>query len=110
MTAGGSTRRGSGRGRDAVAWACSGCASAWAWWAGACSSSRATARGRRSGPASPCLGLRGGWIMTAKLRVLLADDHNVVRAGLRALIDAQPDMEVVGEAADGEAACRLATE
>ena len=48
--------------------------------------------------------------MTAKLRVLLADDHNVVRAGLRALIDAQADMEVVGEAADGEAACRLATE
>ena len=48
--------------------------------------------------------------MAAKLRVLLADDHNVVRAGLRALIDAQPDMEVVAEAADGEAACRLAAE
>jgi DNA-binding NarL/FixJ family response regulator len=48
--------------------------------------------------------------MAIKLRVLLADDHNVVRAGLRALIDAQPDMEVVGEAADGEAACRQATE
>jgi len=48
--------------------------------------------------------------MTAKLRVLLADDHNVVRAGLRALIDAQDDMEVVAEAADGEAACRLAAE
>ena len=37
----------------------------------------------------------------AKLRVLLADDHAVVREGLKALIDAQPDMEVVGEAADG---------
>jgi DNA-binding NarL/FixJ family response regulator len=48
--------------------------------------------------------------MTTKLRVLLADDHNVVRAGLRALIDAQADMEVVAEAADGEAACRLAVE
>jgi DNA-binding NarL/FixJ family response regulator len=48
--------------------------------------------------------------MAAKLRVLLADDHNVVRAGLRALIDAQDDMEVVAEAADGEAACRLAAE
>ncbi len=46
--------------------------------------------------------------MGAKLRILLADDHNVVRAGLRALIDAQVDLEVVGEAADGEAACRLA--
>src|SRR3954452_4245848 len=46
--------------------------------------------------------------MATKLRILLADDHNMVRAGLRALIDAQPDMEVVGEAADGEAACRQA--
>lgn len=48
--------------------------------------------------------------MAAKLRVLLADDHNVVRAGLRALIDVQSDMEVVGEAADGETACRQAEE
>lgn len=48
--------------------------------------------------------------MDRKLRVLLAEDHNVVRAGLRALIDAQPDMEVVAEAADGEAACRHAAE
>ena len=37
-----------------------------------------------------------------KLKVLIADDHSVLRAGLRMLIDAQPDMEVVGEAADGE--------
>jgi DNA-binding NarL/FixJ family response regulator len=36
-----------------------------------------------------------------KVRVFLADDHPIVRAGLRALIDAQPDMEVVGEASDG---------
>jgi DNA-binding NarL/FixJ family response regulator len=48
--------------------------------------------------------------MTAKLRLLVADDHNVVRAGLRALIEAQRDMEVIAEAADGEAACRLAAE
>src|SRR5262249_55474870 len=48
--------------------------------------------------------------MADKLRVLLADDHNVVRAGLRALIDAQDDMEVVAEAADGEDACRMALE
>jgi DNA-binding NarL/FixJ family response regulator len=46
----------------------------------------------------------------SKLRVLLADDHHVVRAGLRALIDAQDDMGVVAEAAEGEAACRLALE
>ncbi|HKZ51204.1 MAG TPA: response regulator transcription factor [Dehalococcoidia bacterium] len=42
--------------------------------------------------------------MAEKIRVLLADDHAVLRAGLRALIDAEPDMEVVGEAADGEEA------
>ena len=37
----------------------------------------------------------------AKLRILLADDHAVVREGLKSLVNAQPDMEVVGEAADG---------
>ena len=40
-----------------------------------------------------------------KLRVLLADDHAIVREGLKALINAQPGMEVVGEAADGQSAC-----
>ncbi|MBV8231466.1 MAG: response regulator transcription factor [Planctomycetaceae bacterium] len=45
-----------------------------------------------------------------KLRILLADDHAVVREGLKALVNAQPDMEVVGEAADGRAAWQLATE
>ncbi|MBH5333858.1 response regulator transcription factor [Streptomyces pactum] len=38
------------------------------------------------------------------MRVLLADDQVLVRAGFRALLDAQPDISVVGEAADGEAA------
>ncbi len=37
-----------------------------------------------------------------KLRILLADDHKVVRDGLRLLIDGQPDMRVVGEAANGK--------
>jgi DNA-binding NarL/FixJ family response regulator len=37
-----------------------------------------------------------------KLRILLADDHRIVRDGLRLLIDAQPDMRVVGEAANGK--------
>src|SRR4051812_168064 len=40
----------------------------------------------------------------SKLRVLLAEDHAIVREGLKALLDAQPDMEVVGEAADGRQA------
>lgn len=35
-----------------------------------------------------------------KMRVMLVDDHNVLRSGLRLLIDAQPDMEVVAEAAN----------
>jgi YesN/AraC family two-component response regulator len=36
--------------------------------------------------------------------VLLADDQELMRAGLRTIIDGQPDMRVVGEAADGSAA------
>jgi DNA-binding NarL/FixJ family response regulator len=39
--------------------------------------------------------------------VLLADDHGVVRKGLRFLLERQPDMEVIGEAADGREAVRL---
>ena len=45
-----------------------------------------------------------------KLRVLLADDHPVVREGLKVLINGQPGMEVVGEAADGRTACARAAE
>ena len=37
-----------------------------------------------------------------KLRILLADDHKIVREGLRTLINSQPDMQVVGEAANGK--------
>jgi len=43
------------------------------------------------------------------IRVVLADDQALVRAGFRALLDAQDDIEVVGEASDGEHAVRLAT-
>ena len=43
-----------------------------------------------------------------RIRVLLADDHAVLRAGLRALLSAEPDMEVVGEAGDGEETVRQA--
>jgi DNA-binding NarL/FixJ family response regulator len=45
-----------------------------------------------------------------KLRVLMADDHRLVRAGLRALLDAMPDVEVVAEVGDGVEAVRLAIE
>jgi len=44
------------------------------------------------------------------IRVLLADDQALVRAGFRALLDAQQDIEVGGEAGDGEQAIRLARE
>lgn len=44
------------------------------------------------------------------MRVLLADDQSLVRAGFRALLDAQPDIEVAGEASDGEEAVRLVRE
>jgi DNA-binding NarL/FixJ family response regulator len=43
-----------------------------------------------------------------KLRVLVADDHKVVRDGLRLLIDGQPDMRVVGEAGNGKEALQQA--
>lgn len=42
------------------------------------------------------------------IRVLLADDQSLIRAGLRALLDAEADIEVVGEAGDGAAAVRIA--
>ena len=41
-------------------------------------------------------------------RVLLADDHTLIRAGLRMVIDSQPDLNVVGEAEDGRIAVALA--
>ncbi len=45
-----------------------------------------------------------------RTRVLLVEDHTVVRQGLRALLGASADLEVVGEAADGVEAVRLTTE
>jgi DNA-binding NarL/FixJ family response regulator len=46
--------------------------------------------------------------MGAKVRVLIADDHPVVRQGLQVLLSLQEDVEVVGEAADGDEAVGLA--
>jgi DNA-binding NarL/FixJ family response regulator len=43
-------------------------------------------------------------------RLLLADDHEILRSGLRALVDAAEGMSVVGEAADGRTAVRMAAE
>jgi DNA-binding NarL/FixJ family response regulator len=43
-----------------------------------------------------------------KLRIFLADDHAVIREGLKSLVNAQPDMEIVGEAENGRLAWQLA--
>uniref|UniRef100_UPI003B3AF18F response regulator n=1 Tax=Nakamurella sp. TaxID=1869182 RepID=UPI003B3AF18F len=46
--------------------------------------------------------------MTAPTRVLLADDHTLVRRGLRLILDGEPDLQVVAEAGDGAQAVDLA--
>ena len=46
--------------------------------------------------------------MTQRIRILIADDHTMVRQGLTQICNAEPDMEVVGQAADGQEASRLA--
>ena len=81
---GGGGRRRPGRARDARA------------GRGARRHGRERAGGRR--------GLAGGRADPGVIRVVLADDQTLVRAGFRALLDAEDDIEVVGEAADGEAA------
>src|SRR5215470_14928415 len=46
----------------------------------------------------------------ANLLILLAEDHQMVREGLKALVNSQPDMKVIGEAGDGSAAVEQARE
>jgi DNA-binding NarL/FixJ family response regulator len=48
--------------------------------------------------------------MNASVRVLIADDQALVRKGLRMILEVEPDLDVVGEAADGEAALLVARE
>lgn len=50
--------------------------------------------------------LAGVEIPAERIRIVIVDDHRYVREGLTALIKQQPDMELVGEAGDGESACR----
>ncbi len=47
---------------------------------------------------------------TQRIRILVADDHPVFRRGMRAILGAEPDTELVGEATEGEEAVRLALE
>jgi two-component system NarL family response regulator len=44
--------------------------------------------------------------MTKRIQILLVDDHLIARVGLRSLLETQPDMAVIAEASNGEAACR----
>jgi DNA-binding NarL/FixJ family response regulator len=46
--------------------------------------------------------------MTSNIRVLLADDHTLLRSGIKALLEDEPDIAIVGEAEDGREAVRLA--
>lgn len=65
-----------------------------------------TASGRPAGaPAQPGTGLAAGVV-----RVVVADDHPVVRAGIVGMLGVEPDIEVVGEAEDGRQAVDLARE
>ena len=48
--------------------------------------------------------------MTTPKRILIADDHLIIRQGLRLILETEPDFELVGEAADGLEAVRLAAE
>jgi DNA-binding NarL/FixJ family response regulator len=57
-------------------------------------------------PANGCGRLRGWGVM----RLTIADDHQIVRVGLRALLEAQPDLTVVGEAATADGALKLILE
>jgi len=47
--------------------------------------------------------------MEKKITVLLVDDHSLVRRGFRRMLEDEPDMDVVGEAGDGEESVKLAT-
>jgi two-component system response regulator NreC len=55
-------------------------------------------------------GLQWWWRCWLSIQILIADDHSVVRHGLRALLDAHTDLEVVGEAEDGAETLRLVGE
>jgi DNA-binding NarL/FixJ family response regulator len=65
--------------------------------------------GLDGGPAGPD-GRDGVPAGGRRIRVLIADDHPVVRQGLRVLLEVQDDIDVIGEAADGAEAARMAAE
>src|SRR4051812_24701252 len=92
-------------------WACSGCGSAWRSSGGPWRSSPAPAAARACSSASrshshshPRERDRRTTMTMTDLRIFIADDHAIVREGLKALVNAHPGMQVVGEASDGQEA------
>ena len=59
-------------------------------------------------PAGPPRPFGGGAVTDRPIRLVIADDHALVRSGLSVILNAEPDLEVVGDAADGPASARLA--
>ena len=103
-------RPGAGR-RRRRARAAGGCASGSPWSAGACARAPPRAAGSRWRPT--CRSASAKRARSARrrpIRVVIADDQQVVRAGFGALLDTQPDISVVGLAADGAEAVRVCTE
>src|SRR5689334_16402922 len=87
---------------------CSAWRSAYAVWAANWRLTRSSAWGRPFGPSfrSPI----SGPSRSMPIRILLADDHTIVRDGLRALLERQPDMSVVAEAGDGRECVQMTAE
>ena len=87
------------------------CGSAWPGWAATSRSSPRSAPARRSRPPCPpsaCARPKGARMPDVAIRLLIADDHPVVRDGLRGMFAGDPRFDVVGEASDGAHAVELA--
>ena len=88
------------------AWPC--CGSGWRCWAG--NSPWCRSRGRAQRYVRRCRCERTGVTIMGKIRILIVDDHALFRDGLRAVLEHQEDMSLVGEASDAGSAIRLAAE
>src|SRR5258708_7201761 len=101
MERGANPDRKNARASDFSAWR-----SAYGNWEAACACLPRRDAGRRSRSACPARRQR----KKRMTKILIADDHGIVRTGLRLLFERVSDMEVVGEAAEGRQAVRMAKE
>src|SRR3989441_3873529 len=95
-----------GKSRVVPAWGSSVCGSAPHCCAARWKSTRRRARARRLSP--NCRWRTAMQVERRPIRVMLVEDHNLVRAGIRAVIDGQSDIQVIAEATEGREAIRLA--